>query len=95
MSNTFVTLKTIARQALPLLQENLVFPNLVYRDFDESLHNIGDTVRVRRPTVFRAEDFDPDAGVSYQDFNEDAVDVTLDHIATVDASATAIESATS
>ena len=57
MANTFVTLKTIARQALPCLIDNLVFPNLCHRDFSEELHDVGDTVRVRRPTVFTAQEF--------------------------------------
>ena len=94
MANTFVTLKEIARQALPQLIENLVFPNLCYRDFSEEFHDLGDTVQVRKPSVFTAEEFDAENGVRYQDFNEDAVDVALNHIATVDARASAIESAT-
>lgn len=93
MANTFVTLKTIARQALPRLIDNLVFPNLIYRDFSEDLHDVGDTVQVRRPAVFTAEDFDESSGVNWQDMNEEAVDVSLDHIATVDARASAVESA--
>jgi len=95
MANNLVTLQTIARQALPCLIDNLVFPNLCYRDFSEEFHDVGDTVRVRRPTVFTAEEFDAESGVNYQDMNEDAVDVVLDHIATVDARASAIETATS
>ena len=94
MANTFLTLKEIARQALPRLMENLVFPNLCYRDFSEDFHDLGDTIQVRKPAVFTAEEFDAEKGVSYQDFNEDAVDVTLNHLATVDARASAIESAT-
>ena len=94
MANSFVTLKTIARQALPRLIDNLVFPNLVYRDFSEELHDVGDTVRVRRPTTFTAEEFSAETGVNYQDMNDDVVDVTLDHLATVDARASAIETAT-
>ena len=94
MANTLVTLKTIARQALPCLIDNLVFPNLCHRDFSEELHDVGDTVRVRRPTVFTAQEFDAEAGVDFQDMNEDAIDVVLDHIATVDARASAIETAT-
>lgn len=93
MANTFVTLKTIARQALPRLIDNLVFPNLIHRDFSEDFHDVGDTVQVRKPAVFTAEDFDAEAGVNWQDMNEEAVDVVLDHIATVDARASAIESA--
>lgn len=94
MANSFVTLKTIARQALPRLIDNLVFPNLVYRDFSEEMHDVGDTVMVRRPTAFTAEEFNAESGVNYQDMNDDVVDVTLDHLATVDARASAIETAT-
>ena len=94
MANTFVTLKEIARQALPQLIENLVFPNLCYRDFSEEFHDLGDTVQVRRPSVFTAEEFNAESGVNYQDFHEDAVDVELNHIATVDVRASAVESAT-
>lgn len=35
MANEFVNVKEIARHALPRLMENLVFPNLVYRDYSE------------------------------------------------------------
>lgn len=94
MANTIMTLQEIARTALPLLMDNLVFPNLCHRDFSEEFHDIGDSVKVRRPSVFTAEEFDAEGGVNYQDVNEDAVDVRLDHIATVDARASAIESAT-
>jgi len=94
MANTILTLQEIARQALPQLIENLVFPNLCYRDFSEDFHDLGDTVKVRRPSVFTAEEFDAEAGVNYQDLSDDTVDVSLDHIATVDARASAIESAT-
>ncbi len=94
MANSFLTLKTIARQALPRLIDNLVFPNLVYRDFSEEMHDVGDTVLVRRPTTFTAEEFNAESGVNYQDMNDSAVEVTLDHLATVDACASAIETAT-
>ena len=93
MANTFVTLKTIARQALPVLIDNLVMPNLIHRDFSEDFHDVGDTVQVRKPTLFTAEDFNAETGVNWQDMKEEGVDVTLDHIATVDARASAIESA--
>ena len=94
MANTFVTLKTIARQTLPRLIDNLVFPNLVYRDFSEDFHDLGDTIQVRRPAMLTAVDFDQQNGVAFQDIQEEAVDVRLDHLATVDAAATAIETAT-
>ena len=93
MPNTFLTLQTIARQALPRLIENLVFPNLCYRDFSDTFADLGDTIRVRKPVVLTAEEFDAGNGVNYQDMKESSVDVTLNKIATVDAKASAIETA--
>lgn len=95
MANTIVTLQEIARQALPRLTENLVFPGLIHRDFSEDLHGMGDTVRVRKPVIYEAGEFSEASGVTYQDIVEDCVDVTLDHIATVDARASSIEAASS
>ena len=95
MANTIVTLQEIARQALPRLTENLVFPGLIHRDFSEDLHGMGDTVRVRKPVIYEAGEFSEASGVTYQDMVEDCVDVTLDHIATVDARASSIEAASS
>ena len=93
MANTFVTIKEIARQALPRLIDNLVFPNLIHRDFSEDFHYLGDTVKVRRPTVLTATEFNAETGVSYSDISESAVDVKLDTIATVDVAAEAVETA--
>lgn len=95
MANTIVTLQEIARQALPMLSENLVFPGLIHRDFSADMHAMGDTVKVRKPVIYEAGEFSEDKGVTYQDIVEDCVDVTLDHIATVDARASAIEAAVS
>ena len=65
MGNTFVTLKEIARQALPQLMDNLVFPQLCYRDFGADCHDLGDTVQVRKPAVFSADEFNQETGVNY------------------------------
>ena len=93
MANEFLTLQTIARQALPRLIENLVFPNLCHRDFSNTFSDLGDTIRVRKPAVLTAEEFDASSGVNYQDLKEGSVNETLDKIATVDAKASAIETA--
>lgn len=95
MANSFVTIQEIARQALPRVMENLVFPSLIHRDFSDDFHGVGDTVVVRKPAMYTAGEFNEVNGVSFQDIIEDGVSVTLDHIATVDARAGAIESATS
>ena len=94
MANTFITLQEIARTALPRLMENLVFPNLVYKDFSRDFRTLGDTIRVRKPVALQANDFDAATGVNYQDLCEDSVSVTLDRLASVDARASAIETAT-
>ena len=93
MGNTFVTLQEIARQALPRLIENLVFPNLCYRDFSDTFAQKGDTIQVRKPVVLSASEFDSSLGVSAQDMVESTVPVKLDKIATVDVEASAIETA--
>ena len=93
MGNTFATLQTIARQALPRLIDNLVFPNLVHKDFSADFGNLGDTIRVRKPVVLTAQDFDASQGIQPQDMTENTVEVKLDKLATVDAQASAIETA--
>ena len=93
MANNFITLKTIARKALPRLMDELVFPNLVYRDYSDAFSDLGDTVQVRRPVLLTASEFDQVSGVNYQDINESSVDVKLDKLATVDVAAGAVESA--
>lgn len=93
MANSFITLKTIARKALPRLMDELVFPNLIYRDYSDTFSELGDTVQVRKPVILSASEFDEANGVNYQDIKESSVDVKLDKLATVDVAAGAIESA--
>ena len=95
MPNSFLSVKEFARTALPRLMEHLVFPNLIYRDYsDDFAGNLGDTIRVRKPVVLQANEFDPAQGVTNQDINESAVEVTLDKIATVDVGIEALQGAT-
>lgn len=93
MANDFITLQTIARQALPRLIENLVFPNLVYRDFSSTYSDLGDTIQIRKPVKLTAAEFDASSGVSYQDMKEESVLVKLDRLADVSAKASAVETA--
>lgn len=95
MANTFVTTKHIARQTLPRLLEQLVFPNLVYRDFSSQfMAGAGDTIRIRKPVTLVAQDFSQGTPVVEQDVTDSTIDVTLDKLATVDVGFGAIESAT-
>ena len=93
MANSFITIKEIARQALPRLIENLVFPNLVHKDFSNDFEvGKGATIQVRKPVILTAADFTGE--VSAQDVTEESVEVTLDKLATVDVAFGAIERAT-
>jgi len=94
MANSFISVMEIARQTLPRLIENLVFPNLVYKDFsNEFVKGKGTKIQVKKPVVLEAKDFDAATGVVTQDSKEDSVEVTLDKIASVDVDFQAIESA--
>lgn len=94
MAHEFITIKEIARQALPRLIENLVFPNLVYKDFsDDFSRNLGDKIQIRKPVVLQAKDFDEANGVETQDIKESSVEVQLNKIATVDVDITALQGA--
>ena len=95
MANSFATTKLIARQALPILVDNLVMPNLAYKDYSETFAMQGDTIMVRKPAVFTAADFNAGTPVNAQDIVEPTVDVKLDKLATVDVNIEAIEAATS
>lgn len=92
--NQFVSTKQIARETLTRLCDNLVFPNLIYRDDGGSRAvQKGDTVQVRRPVRLEAKEFSPETGISAQNLVEEAVDVKLDTIASVDIELSAIEAA--
>ena len=54
MANTFLTCQEIARAALPLLHDNLVFPALTYKDYSNEFQAKGDTIQVRKPAKFTA-----------------------------------------
>lgn len=94
MANSFVTLRDIARCALPHLMNNLVFPRLIHSDFSDALAaKQGDTVQVRKPVNYIARDFDPEAGTQPQDVEEGSVEVKLDKIASVDIEVSALDAA--
>ena len=94
MGNTLINVKEIARQTLPRLIENLVFPNLVHKDYSEDyVSGKGATVQVRKPVILSATDFVQNSGVTTQDVNDNSVDVTLDKLADVSVAFTSIESA--
>jgi len=91
MSNTFIEIDRIARESLPILENNLVMSGLVHRDFSNEFKKEGDTVQVKKPPAFTAIEFDGDLTGEYQDVTETEVDVKLDKIADVSMNITSKE----
>ena len=77
MANTILTPDIIAREALMVLSNNAVMANLVHRDYsDEFVGAVGDTITVRKPATFTANDFN--GSISVQDATETGVEVKMD-----------------
>lgn len=76
MANTFLTPDIIAKEALIVLENNLVMANLVHRDYSNEYVNVGDTITVRKPASFVANNFT--GSIIRQDATEGSVPVTID-----------------
>lgn len=84
MANTFLTPDVIAAAALANLYENTVMAPLVHRDYEPEFANkVGDTITVRKPATFTANEFVRADGITIQDATEGSVPVTLNHFADV------------
>ena len=84
MVNVLLTPSVIARAALATLYENAVAAQLVHRDYDsEFVGAVGDTITIRKPAVFTAQEYDPNTGINIQDGNEAGIAVKLNHHADV------------
>lgn len=90
-TNTFLTTQFIAREALLRLRNKLVMKALVYNDYSNTYQKQGDTIRVKKPPVYTANEFSTE--ISLQNITEDSVNVTLDHIADVSVNWTSKEKA--
>lgn len=79
MANTLLTPSVIARAALATLYQNTVMAALVYRDYSADFNGkVGDTITVRKPAVFTANEFDRAVGITIQNATETGIPVTLD-----------------
>lgn len=78
MANTFLTPDIIGKEALMILERNLVAANLVHRDHESEFSGakVGDTVTVRGPATFTANEFT--STVSVQNATESSVSLTLE-----------------
>lgn len=75
MANTVITPSIIAKVALAQLENNLVMGRSVYRDYDREFNKVGDTISIRRPVNFTAQD---GAVAVTQDVTEGKLSLTLD-----------------
>lgn len=76
MPNTLLTPQVIAREALMVLENNLVMAGLVHRDFASEFARVGDTVNIRRPATFIAKEFTGE--IEVQEATEASIPVRLD-----------------
>ena len=93
MANTLLTMKNIAREALPILANNLLMPNLIHQDYSDAFVGQGDTIQIKKPPIFTANDFDTE--ISVQDAAFEGVDVKMDKLADVSVEITSKELALS
>lgn len=87
MPNTFLTPNVIAREALMVLRNNAVMANLVHRDYsDEFVGAVGDTITIRKPSKFEAQEFTDK--IIVQDATESGVEVKMDKLLDVSIAVT-------
>lgn len=91
MPNTFLTMTEIAERACLRLYENLVMPELVYKEpsLEGTFANRGSVVNVKKPATFTAQTFS--SSISPEAITESYVPVTLDTIADVSVEITSKE----
>lgn len=75
MANTLLTPSIIAKEALMLLENNMVMGSLVHRDYKKEFVKIGSTVTIRKPVKFRVTE---SATRSNSDVSEQSTSLTID-----------------
>ncbi|AFV05394.1 P22 phage major capsid protein family protein [Dehalobacter sp. CF] len=90
MGNTILTPSIIAKEALLQLRNNTVMANLVHRDYSqEFVAGVGNTVTIRKPATFEAQEFNRSTGIQIQDATEGSESVVLDKLLDVSFEVTA------
>ncbi|SDL24502.1 P22 phage major capsid protein family protein [Natronincola ferrireducens] len=81
MGNTILTPSIIAKEALMQLRNNTVMASLVHRDYSqEFVAGVGNTVTIRKPATFEAQEFDRNTGIQIQDATEGSDTVVMDKL---------------
>jgi len=93
-TNTLISITEFSRRVLDRLIENLVFPNLIYKDFSQDfVEDKGASIQVKKPVILSASEFVQGTGVVAQNTEQESVTVTLDHLADVTVEYTALQRA--
>ncbi|MBM0203514.1 hypothetical protein JNW90_10605 [Micromonospora sp. STR1s_5] len=80
----------IAKRALATLYNQTVMAQLVWRDYEpEFAGKQGDTITIRKPPTFTAQEFNRGTGIVVQDATETGIPMTLNHFADVSFGVTA------
>ncbi len=77
MPNTILTPEIIAREALMVLRNNAVMANLVHRNYSDEFAAVGDTITIRKPATFVANEYNGST-ITVQDAAETGVEVKID-----------------
>lgn len=81
MGNTILTPSIIAKEALMQLRNNTVMASLVHRDYSqEFVAGVGNTVTIRKPANFEAQEFNRSTGIQIQDATEGSESVVMDKL---------------
>jgi len=75
MANEIITPSIIAKEALVQLENNMVFGNIVHRDYKQEFKKVGATVDIRKPVKFHTVS---GAALSKQDVTEGTTNITID-----------------
>jgi len=90
MSNTLLTPSVIAKEALLVLENNLVLGALVHRDYSNEFTKVGNTIKIRKPATFVANVWDG-ANLNIQSITEANVSVVMNTVLDVSFNISALE----
>lgn len=89
MSNTILTPSVIAKEALIVLRKNAVMAGLVHRDYSDEFAAVGDTITIRKPASFTANEYS--SSLTVQDITESSTTVSLNKLLDVSFAVTSKE----
>jgi hypothetical protein len=90
MGNTLLTPSIIAKEALMVLENNMVLGAFVHRDYSNEFAKVGNTIKIRKPATFVANVWDG-ANLNIQNITEANVSVVMNTVLDVSFNISALE----